>query len=665
MQALCCLRRRATLCAVAAALSGSAVADDLADLGLETLLDLNVETASRFPQKRSEAPSAVTIITADDIRAYGYRTLGDLLNAVRGLYVFTDRAYDFLGARGFGRPGDYNGRLLLLIDGYRTNEPVYGTAAIGTEAFLDMALIERVEFVPGPGSAVYGNNAFFGVINVITKNGQSFQGAQLAQTAGDHGLLATRATFGRRYENGADLVLSASRYADRGLPIRFPPATVPGLPDATARQSSYTLTDRAFAKFSYGRFGLELGWVTRTIGFANVQTGSAYDDPRTRDIDTQHFLSLTYNPFCGQKLECSLRTDFGAYDYDQYAPYIDPPGSPKIVNHDLSRGRWWSAEAKFVWTGWDRHKLVFGAEYRRDMQADQANFDVEPVADYANSKLKANRFGMYAQDEWSLSERWLLNAGLRYDLASGVEKNEISPRIALIYQPQPGTALKLIAGSAFRAPNAYEANYVYPGQQKANPSLKPEHIRTYEAVWEQAISTHTRFAVTAFQYRITDLINLVTDPNDGLQQFRNSAPVSARGVEGEFERVWDNGLRLKGSLTLQSTRDTTSGGSLTNSPRRLAKLQAQWPLLGHQLGVAGGIFYLGRRTSLGEDVPGYTLANVNMTWRPAPHWNLSLGVYNLLDRRYSDPLSEIYAVTGLTAMPQPGRRLQAQVEIQF
>ncbi|MBL8483926.1 MAG: TonB-dependent receptor [Rhodocyclaceae bacterium] len=665
MQDLCRQRRLATLCALAAALSGPAAADNLADLGLETLLDLNVETASRFPQKRSEAPSAVSIVTAEDIRAHGYRTLGDILNAVRGLYVFTDRAYDFLGARGFGRPGDYNGRLLLLIDGYRSNEPVYGTAAIGTEALLDVALIERVEFVPGPGSAVYGNNAFFGVVNVITKNGLSFQGAQVAQSAGDHGLVHTRATYGRRFENGADLLLSASRYADRGLPIEFPAAVVPGLPDATARQSQYSRADRAFAKFSYGRFAAELGWVTRTVGIANVQTGSAFDDPDARDIDTQHFLALTWAPDCGRKLECSLRADFGAYDYDQYAPYVPVPGAAKVVNHDLSRGRWWSAEAKFVWSGWDHHKVVFGSEFRRDMQADQSNFDIEPRADYAHTQLTARRLGVYVQDEWTLSERWLLNAGVRYDLASGGAKNETSPRVALIYRPDAATALKFIAGSAFRAPNAYEANYVYPGQQKANPALKPEHIRTYEAVWEQYLGKHLRFTLSAFHYRITDLINLVTDPSDNLEQFRNSDPVTARGVGGEIERIWDNGVRLKGSLALQTTRDSASGASLTNSPRQVAKLHAQMPLMGRDLAIAAEVLYLGRRTSLGEDVPAYSVTNLNLNWRPAPRWNASLGIYNLFDRHYRDPLSEIYASTGLTSMPQPGRRLQAQVEVNF
>ena len=170
-------RSSAVLAALGLALTHAAK-DDLSDLSLEQLLDVKVYSASKFNQKASDAPASVSIITAEEIRGFGHRTLIDILRSVRGIYAFNDGAYDFVGMRGFGRPGDYNSRTLLLIDGYRTNEPVYDSALVGPEALLDVDLIDRVEVTRGPGSVLYGSSAFFGVINVITKRaGQLAAGA--------------------------------------------------------------------------------------------------------------------------------------------------------------------------------------------------------------------------------------------------------------------------------------------------------------------------------------------------------------------------------------------------------------------------------------------------------------------------------------------------------
>ena len=147
---------------------------ELSQLSLEQLADLPIDSvfsASMYMQKVTEAPSSVTIITADEIRGLGHRTLADVLRTVRGFYITYDRNYSYLGVRGFSRPGDYNARVLLQVDGHRLNDNVFGSALIGTEFPLDVDLIERIEIIRGPSSALYGTNAFFAVINVITRRG--------------------------------------------------------------------------------------------------------------------------------------------------------------------------------------------------------------------------------------------------------------------------------------------------------------------------------------------------------------------------------------------------------------------------------------------------------------------------------------------------------------
>ena len=160
---------------------------DMVDLPLEQLMQMQVTTASRYAQTALEAPAAVSVVTAEDIRLFGYRSLAEVLASMRGLYVSYDRAYHYLGTRGFATPGDYNTRVLLLVNGVRLNDNLYDQANIGTDFPIDLDLIERVEFVSGPGSAVYGANAFFGVVNVITRDGHQLPGPQVAVEAGSQG----------------------------------------------------------------------------------------------------------------------------------------------------------------------------------------------------------------------------------------------------------------------------------------------------------------------------------------------------------------------------------------------------------------------------------------------------------------------------------------------
>jgi outer membrane receptor for ferrienterochelin and colicin len=118
--------RRALVGALASVtLLASAFASEQPDLNampIEQLLNVEVLTASKFPQRISEVPSSVSVITGDDIRRYGYRSLADILRSARGVYVTYDRNYSYVGTRGSGRPGDFNTRLLILIDGRRLND---------------------------------------------------------------------------------------------------------------------------------------------------------------------------------------------------------------------------------------------------------------------------------------------------------------------------------------------------------------------------------------------------------------------------------------------------------------------------------------------------------------------------------------------------------------
>ena len=191
---------------VLAGLASPAIAQTspLTDMQLEQLMGMEVHSASKYRQPTIDAPAAVSIVTADDIRSYGYRTLGDIIASMPGLYTSYDRYFTYVGVRGFARPGDYNSRILLLIDGIRQNDAIFSQALVGTESPLDVDLIERVEFVPGAGSSVYGSNAFFGVLNVITKNGSDLAGGELAGALGSYRTGKARLSYGHGNADGSE-----------------------------------------------------------------------------------------------------------------------------------------------------------------------------------------------------------------------------------------------------------------------------------------------------------------------------------------------------------------------------------------------------------------------------------------------------------------------------
>jgi iron complex outermembrane receptor protein len=159
---------------------------DLLSMNFEDLTHVKVYSASRHLEDARKAPSSVSILTAEDIRKYGWRTLGEALGSLRGFYTSNNRQFTYLGVRGFMRPGDNNPRILLLVNGHRLNDNIYDTAAIGTEFPLDLDLIDHIEVVRGPGSSLFGGNAIFGVINVITREPGRRAAGETSGETGSH-----------------------------------------------------------------------------------------------------------------------------------------------------------------------------------------------------------------------------------------------------------------------------------------------------------------------------------------------------------------------------------------------------------------------------------------------------------------------------------------------
>ena len=178
--------------------------------------------ASERMQPVTEAPASVSFITAEDIARYGYRTLADILQGVRGMYVTDDRNFSYLGTRGFSKPGDYNSRILLLVNGHASTTACRPGG--DRRRIRHGAMFERVEIIRGPASSLYGDSAFFAVVNVITRTGASLDGASIAVEAGDLETARAQASVGRSLANGLDFALSGTYERSGGVQRLYYPA---------------------------------------------------------------------------------------------------------------------------------------------------------------------------------------------------------------------------------------------------------------------------------------------------------------------------------------------------------------------------------------------------------------------------------------------------------
>lgn len=601
-------------------------AGQLVELPFEQLVMLEVSSASRYPQKIGEAPSAAVVVDADEIRAYGHRTLADILRGMPGLYITNDRSWSYLGVRGFSRPGDYNTRVLLLVDGYRVNDNIYNQAYLGNEFLIDTDMIARVEFIPGPGASVYGDNAFFGVINVVTKSAAAL-GSTATVEAGSYDSYKAGYRYGERFDNGAELVMAVSGYSSEGRDWFSPEYGV------VAHGLDTEQYGKLFAKFAYQGLTLEGGYMKRPKRNPSAPYGVVFDDSRMETEDTHAFVNASYYSTLSETVDVSGSLYYGAYDYNGTYPY------PGTLNIDRSRGRRAGGELRLISTAVARHKLMGGIEYQKDLRQLQRNYDVSPFVEYTDVDTTPYKAGVFVQDEFALRDGWLLNAGLRYDYYDWYG-SKVNPRLALIYHPSPGNGFKLIYGSAYRAPNPYEMFYgsdtAFTASMKGNPELKPETIRTYEAVLERSFGGW-HGTVSLYHYDVDDLITQVTDPNDGKLVYVNAEKMHTSGIELSAEKFWQSGVRFKGNVSYQESKNKETDRQLTNSPRVLGKLALSMPIsFAWQAGME--LQYTGERRTAASEVDSYTLANLTLNRRDLlKGLDVSLGAYNLFDEKYEDP----------------------------
>lgn len=651
----------------AAEVTATPTAADLTELPLEALMNIEVPkvyAASKVEQPETQAPASVTIVSSEEIKKYGYRTLADILASVPGFNVSYDRNYDFLGARGVSL-GDFNSRMLLLVNGHRINNNLTDGAAIGTDFILDIDLIDRVEVIRGPEAVLYGNNAFFGVINVITRQGGQVNGVETSAEYGSFDSYKVRVTYGKLFTNGVQMLLSGTYYDSAGqsslyypeFDQRINPGNSLARNNGVAQNLDGDSYGSAFGSLGYADFTLEGAFNHREKENPTAQYLTTFNDPRLRTTDERSYAALKYAHSFPEVVDVTAQLYYDRYNYDIGYPF----GTTLYQEQDA--GEWWGAELQLNKRLWDRHVITLGTEYRDDFRQDSSILNPTVPDQGSYSRTNRQSYGVYVQGDFEVRTNLHLIAGLRYDQYGDFEP-ALDPRVAVIYRPWEKSTFKAIYGTAFRAPNFTELS------DPRFHNINPEEITSYELVYQQGIGRHLRSSLSGFYNQMNDLIVLDSG------SFTNF-DAETKGVELALEGFWASGIRGRASYSFQDTRNNTQGWDVPDSPNHLLKFNLSVPLVRDKVFAGLEYQYTSNRRSLhnatdpsgqpitvqGEDAGGFGIFNLTLfSQHLVKNLEFSASVYNVLGTTYGDPASRFHTQD---IIGQDGRSFRLKLTYRF
>ena len=679
--------------ALAAAMCASALvcaqpvhnADELDLVAQENL----VYSAARYVQTLAETPANVSIISGDDIRRFGYRSVAAALKSLPGVYDAASQ-WPALGISGTAVPGDFGSRVLYLVNGMPVYEPTYGGFFL---EYLDIDSIERIEFVKGAGSALYGSGAVMGIVNLITHSARDTTGNTAALEAATQ--RSTRLYWsGNRQGRAVNSFVAASAAYSGGRDLYLHEFDRPAMGGAhhhgLARGSDSERTARLFARFTAGPAWLQTMLVAGSRRDPLASYGSVLNGPlMLRESLAALEAGATYDVDGGGQFTARLysftTTERGDYPYARSG--LRGASADYINVSDLSSSQL-GGELRYDYFPAPGHHVLAGVEIKHigftHQVGDQPGLARAGVfsVDSSDSYMQ---WALFAQDEMRVG-RGKLFLGARLDSYHGFSKGvsaRVSPRIAYVQEVAPGVSAKLTYGEAYRAPTIYESRYQdgLPAASTiwANGDLRPEVSRSLEALLIGETPGALQWRVSAFFKHLLGTPVQVLAPTDGglacglgpyaCIQYRNSEQ-HQKVIGAEFDvrlRQGDHG-DLYASAVFQHGRG--DGRELSSSPARQFKAgisrQLPWPHFNAALEAQYIGHVLGRIDDAGarDVVPSYlTVDAVVNASRLGGGWRASLRVDNLLDQEYGTVASR--ELQPLKRVPAPGRRFALQLARDF
>jgi iron complex outermembrane receptor protein len=661
--------------------------DTLMAMNLEELIEVEVSVATGSNKPLKLAPAIASVITAEDIERMGATSLDEILETVPGVHVAPSGNAWFSPIWSIrGIHTSINPEVLLLINGVPLTSNYTGNRNFNFR--MPVSMISRVEVIRGPGSALYGADAYSGVVNVITKSAGDIDGTEAGFRGGSFDTYDGWAQHGGNY-GGWDLSLGlewAGSDGDNGRIVERDYLHAIGaaaLSNAPGPVDTHYETLDGTLQINKG------GWDFHLYGQlaeSAVGPGGAQAITYGNDFDSQTLLTdLTYhNNHLLDDWDLSCRLYYSFIYYDAFVQYF-PTAFLNMLGNPIGTSEDGGIEVAGLYDGFDSHKLRLGAGWK--------NYEFEPNQ-YKNfgPPAGANQFGPLVhvtdpnqiyisdanrqlfygliQDEWTLAEKWELTAGVRYDDYSDFGST-INPRVALVWQTTDMIVSKLLYGHAYRAPTFSEQYLKNNPVGVGNENLDPDSVRTYELAFEYQPRKTLQVKLNLFHYEADDLIALTG--NTMPQMYTNIDEQEGNGFEIELDWQPYKQLILRSNFAYQRSENKTLDHVVHDAPQMQFYLNPHWDFLPDWSLDCQYFWVADRPRALGdprEKIDDYQLVNLTLRRTSiAEHWDSAAAVRNLFDEDAREP-SPFDATAPLGAFipddyPLEGRSFWIEVRYHF
>lgn len=633
-----------------------------------------ISIATGATQPISRAPAVASVITASQIREIGATDLNQILETVPGLHVaVSNRGYNpIYTIRGIY--SETNPQVLMLINGVPITNVFVGDRNL-VWGGMPVNSIERIEVIRGPGSAVYGADAYAGVINIITKKADDIKGMEVGARTGSfmsreawllyggnhHGVdLGFTLEYGTTDGQHQTVDVDAQSGLDAlfaGPPFFAPPVSLAPGPVNLGRKYLEARIDTSWNNWQL-RFGYQ--------GRHDVETGAGIAqalDPAGTNKSDRYNADLLYHISTIKNWDTKIELSY--FDTSAISNLtLFPPGAfaGAFPNGVIGNPSVYERHSRFnlstFYTGWLRHRARIGTGINySDLYKvkETKNYTISPggtpvplggLVDVSNSAAfttphnRTDRY-LFVQDEWSFANDWALTGGVRYDSYSDFG-DTLNPRIALVWQTAYNLTSKLLYGRAFRAPSFAELYNINNPVSLGNPKLKPETIDTLEVAFDYQPIDKVRTGLNLFHYRMHDIIRPIQDPAPATTiTAQNAGDQMGYGLEWEIAWSISETLKLSANYAFQHSKDQTTNTDAGNALHHEVYGRLDWGFAQDWI-LNPQITYVGERQRVYGDtrspLKGYTLVDLTLRrTKIKDNFECAVSVKNLFDADAREP----------------------------
>ncbi|MFZ6743147.1 TonB-dependent receptor plug domain-containing protein [Undibacterium sp. JH2W] len=654
---------------------------------------LTVSIATGSQKSLRLAPAVTSVITAADIRAMGATDLDQVLESVAGMHAEKIGANDFSAYVMRGIINELNSQILVLQNGVPMTVLLTGNRS-RLWAGYPLQHISRIEIIRGPGSALYGADAYSGVINIITKTSAEIRGTEFGIITGS---LSTRDAWIQHGGKIASVDLAAylrigetagntdtiSVDAQSGLDRLF--GTHASLAPGPLNNGHHAID--ANLDLSYEKWRWRNSFILRDNIGTGTGTSSALDP--SGKLKSQRLTSDASwsDSHFGQDWGLGFNLSYMQYLQRLPSPLVLYPAGVTFPTGNFPDGiigspntseRQIRTSAYAMYSGWHEHQFRLGLGHDDLNMYDTyefKNFLVTPaglpqpagaVQTYTGALafLEPRRRKIdyvYIQDEWQFAPDWNLTAGLRHDRYSDVGSTT-NPRLALVWDAAYDLTAKLMYGEAFRAPSFAELYSINNPAQRGNPSIQPETIKTLEAavIWQARNDLQAK--INIFQFRMKNLIRTVSNAIKGTgSSYANTNSQEGHGMETELNWQASRQLRLNGNYSYQRNTDQTTNLDAGYAPHHHLFARVDWQFVQNWLLSPQFNWVAGRERTIGDTRPpvaDYKTMDISLRTN-AGSWEVSGSIRNLMNVDAREPSFAPGSI--VNDIPLPGRSFYLQL----